>query len=205
MREVYDKFDYARSWSNARLGPPGASMNIVNRLLRWLDVPINLLLWVGLIAGFAMMVHVGIDVTGRTFFNRPLMGTTEIVANWYMVAIAFLPWAWIEQRNSHIVAGMFERIGGPRFDFWLGVVVKVFTLVFVARVHLADLGPGRAEHRRRRGCGGRRRLHPGMAEPVAVADRRRVDGSLYGASRRRRPRRPEAALSRRKGRGTWIR
>jgi TRAP-type C4-dicarboxylate transport system permease small subunit len=107
-------------------------MDIVNRLLRRLEIPINLLLWAGLIAGFAMMVHVGIDVTGRTFFNRPLMGTTEIVSNWYMVAIAFLPWAWIEQRNSHIVAGMFEHIGGPRFNFWLGVIVKVFTLVFIA-------------------------------------------------------------------------
>jgi TRAP-type C4-dicarboxylate transport system permease small subunit len=107
-------------------------MDIVKRLLRWLEVPINILLWVGLLAGFAMVVHVCIDVTGRTFFSRPFMGTTEIVANWYMVAIAFLPWAWIEQRNNHIAAGMFEHIGGPRFDFWLGAVVKVCSLAFIA-------------------------------------------------------------------------
>jgi TRAP-type C4-dicarboxylate transport system permease small subunit len=106
-------------------------MDIVNRLLRWLEAPINVLLWIGLIAGFLMMVHVGIDVTGRTFFNRPLMGTTEIVSNVYMVAIVFLPWAWIEQRNNHIVAGMFERIGTPRFNFWLGAVVKFCTLGFL--------------------------------------------------------------------------
>ncbi len=107
-------------------------MDIVNRLLRLLEIPINVLLWMGLIAGFAMMIHVGIDVTGRTFFNRPFMGTTEIVANLYMVAIAFLPWAWIEQRNNHIVAGMFERIGSARFNYWLGAVVKACTLVFIA-------------------------------------------------------------------------
>jgi TRAP-type C4-dicarboxylate transport system permease small subunit len=107
-------------------------MRVIDRLLRRLDIPINLLLWIGLVAGFLMMVHVGIEVVGRTFFNRPLMGTTEIVANWYMVAIAFLPWAWIEQRNNHIVAGMFERIGSPRFNFWLGAVVKVCTLAFIA-------------------------------------------------------------------------
>ena len=41
-------------------------MAIVERLLRWLEVPINLLLWVALIAGFLMMMHVGADVTGRT-------------------------------------------------------------------------------------------------------------------------------------------
>jgi len=107
-------------------------MDIVNRLLRWLEIPINLMLWLGLLAGFLMMMHVSIDVTGRYFFNRPFMGTTEIVSAWYMVAIAFLPWAWIERRNNHIVAGMFERMGGPRFNFWLNAVVKICTLVFIA-------------------------------------------------------------------------
>ena len=107
-------------------------MVIVNRLLRWLEIPINLMLWLGLIAGFAMMIHVSADVTGRTVFNRPLHGTTEIVSGWYMVAIAFLPWAWIEQRNNHIVAGMFEHLGGPRFNFWLNAVVKTCTFVFIA-------------------------------------------------------------------------
>lgn len=107
-------------------------MRRLDRVLRWLELPIDVLLWVGLLAGFLMMVHVAVEVAGRTFFNHPFMGTTEIVANWYMVAIAFLPWAWIERRNNHIVAGMFERIGGPRFNFWLGAIVKVCTLAFVA-------------------------------------------------------------------------
>ncbi len=106
-------------------------MAIVERLLRWLEIPINLLLWVALIAGFLMMIHVGVDVTGRTFFNRPLQGTTEIVAGWYMVAICYLPWAWLTQSNNHIVAGVFERIGTRWFGYWLEVVVKVFMLVYV--------------------------------------------------------------------------
>jgi len=42
-------------------------MSTVERLLRWLEIPINLLLWIALIAGFLMMIHVGVDVTGRTF------------------------------------------------------------------------------------------------------------------------------------------
>lgn len=116
-------------------------MTLIHRLLRWLEIPINLMLWLGLIAGFLMMLHVTVDVTvrylfnwplGRYLFNRPLMGTTEIVSGWYMVAIAFLPWAWIERGNNHIVAGMFERIGGPRFNFWLNAIVKVCTFVFIA-------------------------------------------------------------------------
>src|SRR5262249_33921951 len=100
-------------------------MAAIRALLRWVEGPINGLLWVGLIAGFLMMLHVGVDVIGRFFFNRPLQGTTEIVGGWYMVAIAFLPWPWLEARNNHIVAGMFEQFGGPKFDFWLNVFVKI--------------------------------------------------------------------------------
>ncbi len=107
-------------------------MEIVRRLIRWLEIPINLMLWLGLIAGFLMMMHVSVDVTARTVFNRPFAGTTEIVAGWYMVAIAFLPWAWLERNNSHIVAGMFEHLGSPTFNYRLGIFVKILTLLFIA-------------------------------------------------------------------------
>ena len=107
-------------------------MATIERLLRWLEIPINLLLWIALLAGFLMMVHVGVDVTGRTFFNRPLQGTTEIVAGWYMVAICYLPWAWLTRNDNHIVAGIFERIGTRWFGYWLEVVVKVFMLVYIS-------------------------------------------------------------------------
>ena len=106
-------------------------MAFVEKLLNWIEGPIGLLLWLGLLAALAMMVHVGVDVTGRTVFNHPFAGTTEIVAGWYMVAIAFAPWAWIAKNNNHIVAGMFQRLGGPRFEFWLEVAVKIWTIAFL--------------------------------------------------------------------------
>jgi TRAP-type C4-dicarboxylate transport system permease small subunit len=112
------------------VGGIGGKMTVVDRLLRWLEIPINLLLWIGLAAGFLMMLHVSADVTGRTVFNRPLHGTTEIVSGWYMVAICYLPWAWIERRDNHIVAGMFENFGTARFSFWLGVFVKIVTFTY---------------------------------------------------------------------------
>jgi TRAP-type C4-dicarboxylate transport system permease small subunit len=104
----------------------------MNRLLAWLQKPIDLLLWVGLAAGFLMMVHVTIDVTGRYVFNRPLDGTTEIVAAYYMVMVAYAPWAWLASRDRHIVAGMFQHIGSPRFDVWLEIAVKIFTAICVS-------------------------------------------------------------------------
>jgi TRAP-type C4-dicarboxylate transport system permease small subunit len=106
-------------------------MAMIERLMRWLEIPINLLFWVALIAGFLMMVHVGADVTGRTVFRSPLHGTTEIVSGWYMVAICYLPWAWLTRNDSHIVAGVFEHIGTAWFGYWVEVAVKVFMLVYV--------------------------------------------------------------------------
>jgi TRAP-type C4-dicarboxylate transport system permease small subunit len=104
----------------------------MDRVLAWLQRPIDLLLRLGLVAGFLMMAHVTIDVAARYLLNRPLEGTTEIVAAYYMVAAAYLPWAFIASRDGHIVAGIFQRIGTPRFDFWLDIAVKLFTAVFVA-------------------------------------------------------------------------
>jgi TRAP-type C4-dicarboxylate transport system permease small subunit len=106
-------------------------MATIERLMRWLEIPITLLLWIALIAGFLMMMHVAADVTGRTAFNRPLHGTTEIVSGWYMVAICYLPWAWLTRHDNHIVAGVFERIGTRWFGYWVEVLVKVFMLVYV--------------------------------------------------------------------------
>jgi TRAP-type C4-dicarboxylate transport system permease small subunit len=104
----------------------------MDRLLNWLEKPIDLMFWASLAAGTLMMLHVTVDVGGRYLFNHPLDGTTEIVAVYYMVMIAYAPWAWIAARDSHIVAGMFRSIGTPRFDFWIEIVVKVCTGFCVA-------------------------------------------------------------------------
>lgn len=107
-------------------------MAVIERLLRWLEIPIHLLLWLGLVAGFLMMMHVSVDVAGRTVLNQPLTGTTEIVSAWYMVAVCYLPWAWLTRNDNHIVAGVFERIGTAWFGYWAEVAVRVFVLVYVS-------------------------------------------------------------------------
>lgn len=104
---------------------------MIDRLLKWIELPIQVLLWISLVAGFLMMLHVTVDVTGRAMFNRPLVGTTEIVAACYMVAVAFLPWSWVARKDMHIVADMFTRIGTRRFGFWLEIVVKILTALYV--------------------------------------------------------------------------
>jgi TRAP-type C4-dicarboxylate transport system permease small subunit len=101
------------------------------RLLALLDIPIRLCLWAAIGAGILMMIHVTADVTMRRMFNAPIEGTTEVVAGYYMVAIAYLPWAFVARNDNHIVAGIFKQIGGPVFDYWVEIGVKVLTTAYV--------------------------------------------------------------------------
>ncbi len=103
----------------------------MDRLLRWLAIPIHALMWLGIVAGFLMMMHVTADVAGRTVFNHPLSGTTEIVSAYYMVATAYVPWAWIAARDAHIRVELFTRFASPGFTAWLDTVVHVLTAIYV--------------------------------------------------------------------------
>jgi TRAP-type C4-dicarboxylate transport system permease small subunit len=103
----------------------------VERWLKWIEKPIDALMWIGMIAAFAMMIHVTADVTFRTAFNAPIEGTAEIVGGWYMVACAFLPLAWVTRTDNHIVAGVFQQIGTRWFAYYLEVVVKICMIVYM--------------------------------------------------------------------------
>lgn len=104
----------------------------MDRLLKWLEWPIQFLLWIALIAGFLMMLHVSADVTGRYFFGRPIEGTTEIVSAYYMVIVAYLPWAYLARNDTHISVDIFTRLMPTAVTFWLDVCVKVLVLVYLS-------------------------------------------------------------------------
>lgn len=74
--------------------------------MRWIDRcatgTARLLMWVGCLAVVLMATHVTVDVLMRTFFTRGMLGTTEIVSFYYMVAVVCFPLAWIERRDEHI-------------------------------------------------------------------------------------------------------
>ena len=103
----------------------------MDRLLKWLEWPIHVLMWVGLLAGFLMMAHVTADVAGRAFW-RPLTGTPEIVSGYYMIAVAYLPWALIARNDDHITVELFTRKLPPKVMFWLDIVVNIATAVYVS-------------------------------------------------------------------------
>ncbi len=65
-----------------------------------------------------MVVHTTFDV-GMTYLARhPVEGTVEIVSRYYMVAIVFLPLAFIQAADKHIVAELLsERMSARQQRF----------------------------------------------------------------------------------------
>jgi len=103
-------------------------------LKRLLDRTATFFLWfAGLMAVF-MMLHVTADVTGRTVFNAPIVGTIEIVSAYYMAALAFLPLAVITRERGHIIVELFTgwmtRKGRTVVDAFVAIVSLVYVALF---------------------------------------------------------------------------
>ncbi|OGA42538.1 MAG: hypothetical protein A3G25_21620 [Betaproteobacteria bacterium RIFCSPLOWO2_12_FULL_63_13] len=79
-------------------------MKHVLKALDWLN---STMLVVSGIAFAIMAIHIVADVCGRYLFKTPLPGTVEIVADYYMVTLVFLPLAYVQKRDKHFVAGIF--------------------------------------------------------------------------------------------------
>lgn len=89
-------------------------------------------MWLGLLGGALMMLHVTADVVARTVVGSPIAGTLEVASAYYMVAVAFLPWAWVAWREGHIRVEVFTRGLSPRKTAWLDAVVTLLTAAYVS-------------------------------------------------------------------------
>ncbi|MCB1339408.1 MAG: TRAP transporter small permease [Maritimibacter sp.] len=64
--------------------------------------------YLGALAVVAMMLHIGLDVILRNAFRISLDTVPEIVARYYMTALAFLPLAWLELRRDMISVELLD-------------------------------------------------------------------------------------------------
>lgn len=106
----------------------------MQRLDGWLERLERALLWIAVLAGAAMMLHVAVDVFSRTVLGRPLASTTTVAARYYMVALAFLPLAFVSRTMGQISVDVFvarlpsgarrvtEALGGLLTLAYLGLV-----------------------------------------------------------------------------------
>lgn len=71
----------------------------------------------------AMVLHIVVDITLRFLFNVSISGTIEIVSNWYMVAVAFLPLAYVQLRREHLIVEVFTQSASRRTLLWIDSIV----------------------------------------------------------------------------------
>lgn len=78
-----------------------------------------------------MMFHVTLDVLGKFLFTSPAPATLETVMFYYMVALVFLPFAYIARGEGHIFVELFTRKMSSRSCSFLDGVMGVLTLIWV--------------------------------------------------------------------------
>ncbi len=88
--------------------------------------------WIAAAMTVLMMLHVTADVTGRTLFNSPIVGTVEIVSAYNMAALAFLPLALITKERGHIIVELFTGWMKLRWRTLIDAIVAIVTFVYVA-------------------------------------------------------------------------
>ncbi len=96
---------------------------------------------IGGIAMIAMMLHIVADVATKYLFNDPIDGTTEIVAAYYMVAVVFLPIAYVTFKEGQLIVELFtgwmSDRSRRRLDGFAGLVTLAY-LVFTIQHTAAE-------------------------------------------------------------------
>lgn len=77
------------------------------------------------------MLHVSTDVVARNLFNRPLGGTPEIVANWWMPTAIFLAIPLTQRLREHLDVTFVLSQAGPRSKM-IGEIFQQVVLLIVA-------------------------------------------------------------------------
>lgn len=98
-------------------------------LYRLQDGLLALLALIGALAIFTLMTHVVTDVVLRNTTNAPIPATYEIVTNYYMIALAFIPLAWVERRGGMVQVEVIEPFLGTRALVWSDRLVALISTV----------------------------------------------------------------------------
>ncbi len=70
----------------------------------------RVLSFLGAVAVVLMMLHVTLDVILLNVFRISMNTTPEIVAHYYMVAVAFMPLGWLTLRNQMISVELLDFV-----------------------------------------------------------------------------------------------
>ncbi len=99
-----------------------------------IERPANWLIAAACVVTVVMMFHIVGDVFAKYIFNSPIEGTIEIVAGYYMVAVVFLPFAYVTYTEGQIIVELFTRGLSKRnlirFDGLIAIATLVYMTIF---------------------------------------------------------------------------
>ncbi len=105
-------------------------MGLISRIR---DASLSLLAVIGAVAILFLMIHIMSDVVLRNTINQPVPATYEIVTNYYMVALAFVPLAWLERTGGMVSVEVIDSLLSPRMT-WMSdkLVALISTAIYGA-------------------------------------------------------------------------
>lgn len=77
-----------------------------------------------------MMLHIVTDVIAKFVFNSPIPGTLIIVANYFMVAVVYLPLAFVEIKKESIAVDLFYQWFPPQMKYLATLFGTLCSIVF---------------------------------------------------------------------------
>lgn len=90
------------------------------------DLCLNGLALIGALAVVLLMLHVVADIALRNLRNAPIPATYEVVTHYYMIALAFVPLAWVERSGGMVQVEVINAALGPRMlvasDFLVALI-----------------------------------------------------------------------------------
>ena len=104
----------------------------MHRLSQVQDGLIAALAVLGAIATLLLMLHVGVDIVMRNVWNSPIPATWEIVTHYYMVALAFIPLAWVEKTGGMVQVEVINGMLSPRVMRVSDTLVALIAVVIYA-------------------------------------------------------------------------
>ena len=105
-------------------------MKNIENLLMFLT---KILGWISALCITLMMVQVFADVALKYFIKKPIVGTPEIVGNYYMLAAVFLPLALVEFRNAGVSVTLFyDMMRSDRVKRLIMVLGYIGQVIFFA-------------------------------------------------------------------------
>lgn len=122
-------------------------MQLLHSLIRWLNI--GTITAACVVMGL-MMAHITLDVGVRYFVNGQIVGTLEWVSFYYMVALVFLAFGYVELKNENIRVDLFAQMMPKSVQLGLYIFACLLGLIFFGMLFWQSLvdaikATGRAE------------------------------------------------------------